>query len=532
MLSHWSRLIDLPLAILISGFSLVMPERSAEWLTHIVWPVSLLAALLWVVYRTTAKVAGEIAGGIALVMVVFCPLAIYQFAVGRIDHHNAMIAAIISAVLLIWSNPTKVTVWRTAGVLVGLSVAIGYEALAPAVAIGTFLTIWGMLDHRAAKPLSAFAVALALTFAAAFVVTTAPSRWLDIHCDAISLNMVALIVFGTSGVAIASGPGRDWPLMRRLATIAAASGIGLAIFAVLEPKCLAGPEGQLPALLSKVWMDKVAEAQSIPVEIWKGDLSWLGALAFLVIALAALARQTWENRTPANIFLLAMAVTLFGLACWQNKFTPYASYISIVALAVAVSRLGCTKSISAGTVRAVMIILTSQAFLFMAADALDSVAGQEKPLTDAMRAKAAECSKAAAIDDLESLPPGLIAAFIDTGAYIAGLTHHRVLAAPYHRIANAIIANHQIFDARDPVEAGAILKREHVDYVALCDGIDGPYASDEKSKGTLRARLLEGRAPKFLVPVPLPNPHSIYHVWKVDRAALNPLPSTAAASTP
>jgi hypothetical protein len=227
-----------------------------------------------------------------------------------------------------------------------------------------------------------------------------------------------------------------------------------------------------------------------------------------------------------------MAVTLFGLACWQNKFTPYASYISIVALAVAVSRLGCTKSISAGTVRAVMIILTSQAFLFMAADALDSVAGQEKPLTDAMRAKAAECSKAAAIDDLESLPPGLIAAFIDTGAYIAGLTHHRVLAAPYHRIANAIIANHQIFDARDPAEAGAILKREHVDYVALCDGIDSPYASDEKSKGTLRARLLEGRAPKFLVPVPLPNPHSIYHVWKVDRVALNPPPSTAAASTP
>src|SRR5690606_22719536 len=129
MLSHWSRLIDLPLAILISGFSLVMPERSAEWLTHIVWPVSLLAALLWVVYRATAKVAGETAGGIALLLTVLSPLAVYQFAVGRIDLHTAMIAAIISAVLLIWANPTKVIVWRTAGVLVGLAVAIGYEAL-------------------------------------------------------------------------------------------------------------------------------------------------------------------------------------------------------------------------------------------------------------------------------------------------------------------------------------------------------------------------------------------------------------------
>jgi hypothetical protein len=345
--------------------------------------------------------------------------------------------------------------------------------------------------------------------------------------------MVALVVFGTSGVVIASGPGRNWPLMGRLATIAAATGAGLAIFAVLEPKCLAGPEGQLPALLSKVWLNKVAEAQSIPVEIWKGDLTPLGGLAFFLIGLAALARQAWSNRSPENIFLLATAVTLVGLACWQNKFSPYASYIAIVAIAVAISRLERTESISAGTVRAMAIILASQSFLFMAAGTLDSVAGQEKSLNAAMRAKAAECSKAAAIDDLASLPPGLVAAFIDTGAYIAALTHHRVLAAPYHRIASAIIANYDIFHARTPAEAAAVLKREHVDYIAICDGIDDDvYAQDKKLKDTLRAKLVEGHAPKFLVPVPLPNPHSIYHVWKVDRAALNPPPSTAAASMP
>ena len=129
MLSHWSRLIDLPLATLIAGFSLVMPVRSAEWLTHIVWPVTLLGALLWVVYRTTAKIAGESAGRMALLLAVMSPFAYYQFAVGRIDHHNVMIAAAVSAVLLIWSNPQRTDIWRIAGVLTGVAVAVGYEAL-------------------------------------------------------------------------------------------------------------------------------------------------------------------------------------------------------------------------------------------------------------------------------------------------------------------------------------------------------------------------------------------------------------------
>ena len=51
-------------------------------------------------------------------------------------------------------------------------------------------------------------------------------------------------------------------------------------------------------------------------------------------------------------------------------------------------------------------------------------------------------------------------------------------------------------------------------------------------KNTLRANLVNGNAPSFLVPVPLANPKAIYHVWKVDRAALNLQPSAASASAP
>ena len=411
MLSHWSRLIDLPIATLIAGFSLVMPVRSAEWLTHIVWPVTLLGALLWVVYRTTAKVAGETAARMALLLAVMCPFAYYQFAVGRIDHHNAMIAAAVSAVLLIWSYPLRTDVWRVAGVLTGLAVAIGYEALAPAVAIGAFVALWGLLDRRAAEPARAFALALALTFGLAFVATIPPSRWMDIRCDAISLNMVALVLFGTSGLAIAVGPGRDWPMAGRIAVIIAAAGAGLAIFGMLEPRCLAGPKGQLPPLLTKVWLDNVAENASFVSQLVSGDVDQsLGLLAFYLIGLAALAHQTWKSRAPADMFLLAASAAFTAFACWQYKFMSYASFLAIVPVAIAISRLGGFAEVSATTVRFAAIILSSQSLLLAASGGVDDVLGRPKIITEDMRTDANACAKPAAMRDLADLPPGLVAA--------------------------------------------------------------------------------------------------------------------------
>jgi hypothetical protein len=533
MLSHWSRLIDLPLATLIATFSLVMPAENAERLTHIVWPVTLLGAVLWVVYRATATAAGENAGRITLLLAVMCPFALYQFVIGRIDHHNAMIAAMVSAALLIWSHPQRTDIWRSAGILTGVALAVGYEALAPAVAIGIFVTIWGLFDRRAAEPAGAFAVALALTFALVFAVTTAPSRWMDIHCDAISLNMVALVLCGTAGVAVAVGPGRNWHLATRLAVIAATAAVGLAFFGMLEPKCLAGPKGQLPPLLTKVWLDNVAENSSILSDLVSGNLEQsLGLLAFFLIGVAAQARQTWQSRAPADIFLLASSASFTAFAFWQYKYMSYASFLAIVPTAIAISRLGGLGEISANTIRFAAIVLASQSLLLATSSALDRTLGRPKLITEDMRSDADACSKHDAIRDLADLPPGLVAAHIDIGAYIAALTHHRALSAPYHRIANAIIANYQIFAAHDPAEAAAILKRENVDYVIICRGLDAPSASTEVWKDTLRADLVNGAAPKYLTPVPLPNPESIFRVWRVDRGALNLQPSAAAASAP
>ncbi len=531
MLSHWSRLIDLPIAALIATFNIFMPIDDAERLTHAAWPLSLLGALTWVVFKATAKVGGETAGRLSLLLAALTPLAWYQFAVGRIDHHNAMIAAIVAATVLMWAYPQRADIWRIAGVLVGLALAVGYEALAPAVAIGTFVAAWALFDRRVEKGAAAFALALWLTFAAAFFATIPPSRWMDIRCDAISLNMVALAACGVAGILIAVGPGRGWPIGARLGSITVCAAIGIVIFGSLEPKCLAGPKGQLPPLLLDIWFNKVAESSSIVGDFFSRNFNQsLGLLLFFAIALGTQAPRLRISRSGADLFLLATLALLVGLACWQYKYVSYACFLCIVPMAIALLRLGPIGDISAATVKFGAIVLLNQTTLLWLSSTVDAFAGAPKVMTQQMDEDGRTCSKPETIRDLAGLPTGLIAAHIDIGAFVAAETHHRALAAPYHRIGNAIIANYEIFSAHDPKSAAAVLKQQNVDYILICRGLDGPASARPEWKGTLRADLVNGKAPSYLVPVPLSNPRSPYHVWKVDRAALNLLPSEAATS--
>lgn len=533
MLSHWSRLVDLPIAVLIEIFHFFMPIEDAERLVHAAWPISLLGALMWVLFKATSKVGGETAGRLILLSAALTPLGWYQFAVGRIDHHNVMIASTVSAATLMWAYPQRAGAWRFAGVLSGLALAVGYEALAPAVAIGMFAAAWSLFDRRVEKGAAAFAVALGLTFAAAFFATIPPSRWMDIRCDAISLNMVALVACGVIGLLVALGPGRNWTISSRLASMAACAAAGIAIYGALEPKCLAGPLGQLPPLAIKIWLDKVAENGSIVEDVFRRHFGQpLALLVFYGIALWAQVHRLRESRSAPDLFFLAVLTSFVGLACWQFKYVSYASFVSIVPMAIVFSHLGRIGEISAATVRLGAVVLLNQSVLVWMCGGIDSAVGAPLDKTEQAQTDARACSKPEAIRDLAGLPPGLIAAHIDVGAFIAAETHHRALAAPYHRIANAIIANHMIFSAHDAKSAAAVLKQEDVDYVAICDGLDKPFANMPNWKGTLKLDLINGKAPSFLVPQPLPNPQAIYHVWKVDRAALNLLLSKGAASTP
>lgn len=521
MLWHWSRFIDLPIATLLTLCKLAFDNDTAELITRSVWPLMVLAPLLWILARTAAQVAGNTAAYITLALAVLAPLGLYQFDVGRIDHHNVMIAATVAAPLLMWAYPACERAWILAGALTGFALAIGYEALAPAAAIAFGAALWGLLRSDAAAPARGFIVALAVTMFVAFALTIPPARWLDVRCDALSVNMLVLATFGGGALAIVLGPGRDWLLPSRLALVGALGFAGLIGYGLLEPKCLAGPTGQFPPELKSIWIETVGEYRSIVADFLKGNIAQsLGLLTYYALGLLAALKLARDNRNPANLFFFAIALAYVFFACWQYKYLAYATFIVAVPIAIWIARLPALCGIGAPVLRIAGTILASQAVALAASGFIaKSVRAGTAPSSNTIE-RAEACLKSNAIRELNVLPPGLIAARIDMGSYIVALTPHHVLSAPYHRIANSIIANHNIFTARTADGAAHLVARTKIDYIVTCRGLDDQYVAAPEWQGTLRAGLVAGHAPRFLVPVPLADPSSMFKVWRVEPTKL------------
>ena len=102
LVSHWSRLIDAPLAALIGTLSPLLGRDGAELATRIVWPALLFFALALIVAREAHRRAGPVARRASR----WCSsttsaTALAQFRPGRIDHHNAQILCAVAGLLFL-----------------------------------------------------------------------------------------------------------------------------------------------------------------------------------------------------------------------------------------------------------------------------------------------------------------------------------------------------------------------------------------------------------------------------------------------
>ena len=114
LVSHWSRLIDAPLAAMIWAFSPLLGRDAAELATRIVWPVLLFFALALIVAREAHSRAGPLAAAFALILVTASATALAQFRPGRIDHHNAQILCAVAGLLLLarsWDRQARSAGW-------------------------------------------------------------------------------------------------------------------------------------------------------------------------------------------------------------------------------------------------------------------------------------------------------------------------------------------------------------------------------------------------------------------------------------
>ncbi len=501
LVSHWSRLVDLPIATLITVFRPFTGTETAELLARYVWPLFVLFALLALISRAVEARSDRIGGFTAVLLTVTAVSAITQFMPGRIDHHNMMILGAIGGVLLLAESFSAPRAGWWAGVLLALGTAVGYEALSLTVAALAIANLQPLVTGRGVDGAMRASISFAATLFVLMLATVGPSQLLVPRCDQISPNLAILAIFGAVGSVVAHGKFASASWRLRLGVLVGMTLLGAAVYGVIEPACLRGPFGQVYPQAFSVWLVSVLELQPITWLLRTSPATGLAGMLFIISGVAASAWLAWRKPSDGAILLLAIHVSALLLAIWQIRLMSYATFLSVVSLSVLPAELTARTRRSPAVVRVISTMMASQAFMFaLLAPAVEAMSLTPKAKLEALKG-VSECVATSSIQPLAGLPPGRVINDIDLGPYLAALTRLDAVAAPYHRIGRPIVETDDVLFG--PIaEAQAKARRLGADYIAICPGlvidiVDGVQVS---RKG-LRHALLNGETPPWLEPV-------------------------------
>lgn len=472
LLSHWSRLVDVPLAAGLSVLTVAMPADAAETVVRMAWPSLLLAATLALVARAAQREAGGYAGVIALALAATSPFALLQFGPGRIDHHNVMILLTTVGLAGLAGAVDDRAFGRWAGVALGLALVVGFEPIGLVVAGLALLAVLSLTRPVARPGAEAAAFWFAATLVGGFAVSVPPSRWFDGMCDALGLNLVLLAVTAAAGLALAnrlvSDSSDHWrTFIARAAIVAVCGATGLAAYVALDPVCLKGPFGGLDPRVKAIWLDHVREGHSLLSFLAEKPAGTIATILFLAAGLVAAVLDAVYRRDPRAVLRCGLMVSAAFYAMIFTKLVPYATWLAVFVLAVVIARLPAWLGQPARTIRLAAAVLVWPGTLMVGLGLLVKATGLD-PVGDTHSADAARsCELRADYEAFARLPTGLVVGDIDLGPHIAAHGPHRVLAAPYHRMSRDILRAHEILSAT-PNSAHQALIANGARYVALC----------------------------------------------------------------
>ena len=342
-----------------------------------------------------------------------------------------------------------------AGLTAAAMLAIGLET-APMVAVA-MLAI--MLDYaadgEARRAFGRFGAALGGA-TLLWLLVARPDYWPSGWCDGFTPA-------SSDATLVAAG----WFLLVALAPVKHRSTAGalLAIPAILlgwrgSAVCATGPYGPVDPLVARLWLAHVEEARPLFADGIGHALAFGGLAAVSLLAGAAMA---WRTRSRGWIILFGFQLVAMAVTLTQIRGATIAAALAAPVLS---AMIGAARGRKAA-------LLTTAAWI-LSAGLVWNAAGR---LLDARVAVAgggsaggASCTSPETLAQLAALPPGLMIAPVDAGAYLIGATNHRVLAAPYHRN-NA--GNRAAYDfwlaGADAARAEAVSLR--ADYVLSCPGL-------------------------------------------------------------
>ena len=523
--SHWSRLIDLPIAGLILAFTPLLGRATAEATAAALWPF-----LLFVLYGAMAGLwIRRLFGWRAALLVLFVApqtavfLNVFRF--GRIDHHNAQLCAVLAIGLALSDPARRMRRGLLAGAVAGLSLAIGLETL-PVIAAAGLLVLaeWLLHGARASGPLAGYGAGLFGASLLLFGLQTDPALWGVPACDALSppwliLGAGAAAIGGAALATDRRGVGRTGRCV--LAAVVGAAMV--AGFIGIAPACLGGPFAGMDALVRTAWLNQVDEMRAFP-QILRSqpDIALSNIVPLMAATLYAVAMALRESAPDRRRFFLVVATliapgTLIALDQARGMYIAgaFVPLMGAIALDRAILALRAPGS---NLHRLALFLLALTMLGKVWAIAIDLPTRVLSP-TAAGAQTASDtnwktCTAPAAYAALDRLPPGLVLSSIDLGPAILLMTHHAVVAAPYHR---NLVGLRAAIEASEGSEATLrqVTGARGADYLMLCTAaLDRAEAGKPEPYATSLARGTEP-APDWLTPVTDMPGSSALKVWRI-----------------
>ncbi len=510
---HWSRLVDIPLALAILLLSPLLGQPLAEQVASATVPLLTYGTAIYFLAQAARRLFDhKVALLAAAATFALLPL-INQLLPMRIDHHGWQLVA-FSICLWALLEPARST---KSAIIIGLSLAawteISVEALPYVAAFMGLLCLRWLAAPAKATKLAQFPTAMLSLAISGFIMLAAMEgpKFTVNFCDSFSLfhalsfaAAAAIVTIGALAAGRFDGPMK---LAFKLAfcMVAGVSGIGVVLFAA--PQCAGDAFGNLDPLVRQYWYNFVPEG----MPLWQVQPQFaaqpLAAMAIFTIGIVwFLAKsKTQALSVRIEIVLLYLACLIVGLLV--QRAAIYALAIGVIiasALAIEIFRASDQKEAFVPRIAMKLLacallvpsILGQYAYDSFKASAAASDL-QNNAQEENFRELAKECHSHETIGKLNSLPKARLMLGLDVSPSMLLLTHHTVVATGHHRNQAAMKDVIQAFTL-PPGDALPIFRQRKIEYLLICPGSFELYRYEKTAPGGLLASLRAGDSPDWL----------------------------------
>lgn len=471
---HWSRIVDVPLALLLKLFGLALEPELAERAMRIAYPVLMLTLMFAGAGRCANALMGRAAMVPALATGALAAFAVGQFQLGRIDHHSMQIVLLVFMLAFSVEALERPAQAMKAAATGALSLGVSVENL-PFIAVmsAVWPILWALHGQQYVKHLRLFNGSMLISALLVFAGTVSPSRWVLPGCDAYTSSYLAPLLVGGAGMFCASFAGNPSRTLR-FALALGTGCVAVAAMALHSPACFGSPLAQVDPLVRGLWLDNVSEARPLlsSLRLDPESLPIVGSTLFC--ALLGLMPIWFETGRKRLAWLITGGFILAGLAAalWQVRAVSSLQPLGLLGAAWLIHSSGQALLRKGGSpVLALGLILPLSATGWATAAVLaDKASGKAATSSTAANANSTKCTEAASYQTLRALPKGVILSPLDIGAHVQVYTHHAVIAAGYHRNNRGNRLSIETFTASS-ADAAQLVAKSGAAYVVTCPGL-------------------------------------------------------------